>query len=548
MKILTKSFWTKFFIKTSQRFSPVFLSVVLLMLVLVYFFVYFTGGTQNAYLHAMYIPIVFISAVYGIKGGLVIGVIAGLLLGPIMPHDTTTIVMQDTINWVYRMLYFMGVGALVGFILDRVRYQFETIHELYTHATETGIPNYQMYLSKFDEHESDSADVSLTMLINNYEDIVVLIGREQYAELLKKIYAALIEVLDGAEIYQVDTRKLWIELSQKSFKNNYVKMLQRFEDETFVINDVPLYVDIAIGVYIGRTEDFSRLDAFRASEIAALHAKKNMLKYSIYQSDFSYPHHHLERLGSLPMAIKHNELYLLYHPIVDLKTDQVVAFEALIRWKKDGEVINPLEFIPLAEETKLIDSITEWIVKEVIADYPKLTSKNDVMININVSQRNLYNPSLIERIIELIKEENYKDKTIGIEMTESTVMLNLNLTRTLLTTLKEAGIPMAIDDFGTGYSTLSCLSELPIDRLKIDCDFVMRMFQDKGTESLVKMIINYAHELDIEVVAEGIETERLEKALKNLGCDFGQGFYYAKPLPIDEAKAFMIAYNNKKKS
>lgn len=547
MKLFSRSLWRSFFLKNTQRFSPVFISFTLLMIVLVYFLVYFTGGTQNAYLHAMYVPVVFISAVYGVKGGVIIGIIAGVLLGPLMPHDTVNMIMQDSVNWIYRMIYFIGVGALVGFILDRVRSQYDMIHDLYTHSTDTGLPNYQMYLSKYNEHDEDQADISLTFLINNYEDILVLVGRSHYAELLKKIYETLIAVLHESSIYQVDVCKLWIELSQKSFKNNYVKMLQKFEEETFIINGVPLFVDLSIGVYIGKSEDFSRLEAFRASEIAALYAKKNMLKYSIYQSDFSYPHYKLERLGALPRAIKNNELFLEYHPIVNLKTGQVSAFEALVRWRKDGEIISPLDFIPLAEETKLIDAITEWIVKQVIKDYALLTNENDVMVNINLSQRNLYNPSLIESIIENIKKENYKDKTIGVEMTESTVMLNLNLTRTLLTSLKDAGIPMAIDDFGTGYSTLACLSELPIDRLKIDRNFVARMFQDKGTEQLIQMIVNYAHELDIEVIAEGIETKNFEDALVNMGCDFGQGFYYAKPMTVEDAKVFMAKYNGKTK-
>ncbi len=523
----------------TQRYWALVLSA--LMLALVYLLVYATGGTHQAYLHAMYIPVVLIAVIFGLPGGVLVGVVAGVVLGPFMPLNVAEGVPQETVNWLFRSVYFIGVGALVGSIMDQARRQYRRIDELHTTNSETGLPNYQKYLTRFNENEIDEADVSISIIVNNYEDIVVLVGRAMYATLMQDIHRRVNNVIENYDVYQVDARKLWLETDNDTFKNRFNTLIELFAQAVFTINSVPMYVDISFGVYLKDDNDFTRLDAFRASEMAALHAKKNQLKYAIYQSDFAYPQHNLEQLGSLPLAIENGELFLEYQPIINLKNNDVVGLEALVRWNKDGEIIAPLDFIPLAEETKIIDSITDWIVTQVIEDYPNVTQGRDLIIHLNVSQRNLHNPVLIESMLDKIKKANYHRKAIGIEMTESTIMLNLNLSRALLETLRKEGIPMSIDDFGVGYSTFSCLYELPVERLKIDRQFVMDMFDNQGAKHLITVIIDFAHKLGIQVIAEGIETEKQERALKARGCDFGQGFYYAKPMSAKRFTAWLVA-------
>ncbi|MFW6319644.1 MAG: EAL domain-containing protein [Bacillota bacterium] len=503
-----------------------------------YILVYFTGGTQNAYLHTFYIPVVIGGLIFGSRGGLVTGIIAGVLLGPLMPFNTASGEMQPIFNWIYRMLIFMALGFLTGLVFDRVRRQYVTINRIYTHSLDTGIPNYYNYLTKFDENAYDEADVSLTIMINNYEDIVVLIGRENYAKILIDIHQELLKHFDNANIIQVDNRKFWIETDQNAFKSQFSQIIRRFDDMVFYSDDMPMFIEMSIGVYLS-DKTVTRLEAFKYSEIAALHAKREQLKYAIYQEDFEHTQRNLERLGALPLAVKNNELFLEYHPIVDLKTNEVTALEALVRWEKDGVLTPPLDFIPLAEETKIIDNITEWVFKQVIEENKRISEYKNLDININISQRNLYNPALVDRLIDMIKKENYQKNKIGIEMTESTLMLNLHLTKSLLETFKQNDVPLLIDDFGVGYSTMSTLSELPVHKIKIDRHFIDKMIKEDSTKKLVELIVNYAHVIGIEVVAEGTEDETYEALLKDVGCDYSQGFYYTKPLRVDNMIAWL---------
>ncbi|MFW5838622.1 MAG: EAL domain-containing protein [Bacillota bacterium] len=534
----------KIVLNQTKKTRLLYLIINGIILALCYIFVYFTGGTQHAYLHTFYIPVFIGSLMFGSRGGLLTGVIAGILLGPLMPLDTATRELQPVFNWLYRMLVFMGLGFLIGRVFDRIRHQYQTINRIYTHSLDTGIPNYYYYLTKFDENAYDDSDVSLTIMINNYEDLVVLIGRENYAKILIDVYQELSKHFSDAIIIQVDNRKFWIEVDQKTFKTEFSNLIRRFDDKIFYNNDMPMFIEMSIGVYLLDSK-VTRLEAFKYSEIAALHAKREQLKYAIYQEDFEHTQRNLERLGALPLAIINDELFLEYHPIVNLKTNKVVALEALIRWEKDGELIPPLDFITLAEETKIIDSLTEWVFKQVIKENKIISEYSNLNININISQRNLYNPALVDRLIDMIKKENYKKNKIGIEMTESTLMLNLHLTRSLLETFKLNDIPLLIDDFGVGYSTMSTLNELPVNKIKIDRQFVDKMMNEKAAKQLVQLIVNYAHVLNIEVVAEGIENAAYETTLKDIDCDYGQGFYYTKPLRVDKVIPWLKDHENK---
>jgi EAL domain-containing protein (putative c-di-GMP-specific phosphodiesterase class I) len=337
-----------------------------------------------------------------------------------------------------------------------------------------------------------------------------------------------------AKIFQSDYHKLWMILPLETYKESFQALLKYFDIGVHKHYQVDMYVDVSLGVFIGEDNElFTEIDALRASEIAAITAKTKKLRYAVYEESYSKKSLNLERLGALPDALKNNELFLEYHPIVDLNTKKVVGLEALIRWKHKDIIIPPLEFIPMVEETKMIDHITEWIAEKVANDYKEITKNRNIAVFINFSQRNLYNPSLIERFIDIIKKINQDQCAIGIEMTESTLMLNLQLTKSLLKSIKNHNAIITIDDFGTGYSNLFALNELPLDRIKVDRDLIGTLSTSAQTRQLIKMMIEYAHSLNIQVVAEGIEDPTLESLLKDMQCDYGQGYLYTKPLSKD---------------
>ena len=515
-------------------------AIIVLMLAAVYVFVYATGGTKNGYLHVMYVPVIVGGILYGWKGGIFVGIIGGVLLGPLMPLNTATEEMQSFYSWLMRLLFFSTAGGLVGFMFETIREKMKEVTKLYTHDLSTGIRTFNHYWQNNDPKRKRADRVAISFHINNYESLLVLLGSKEYAGLLENIHLRLKNFLPGgSNIYLVDRRLFWIETSKDDFKTIRDEFATTMEDEVIYSETVPLYLDFSIGVSIPDVKKMAS-ERFKESDIAALHAKRHGMTFAVYHDEHKKDALLIERLGALPSAIENNELFLVYQPIIDLKTDTVKGVEALVRWNHEGKVLTPDEFIPLAEETRLIDHITEWVLKSVLKDYD--THKEafeDVEMALNVSYRNLFNPSLIERMTSMIKAANLKPNKLHIEMTESSLMQNRTTTQAFLTSFRNEGVQTILDDFGTGYSSLSCLRDLPVDTVKIDREFTMNMHDDASMYDLIATIIDLAHKLNLKVIAEGVEDERVLKELKTLGCDLVQGYFYSKPQTIDNLVKFI---------
>jgi diguanylate cyclase (GGDEF)-like protein len=240
--------------------------------------------------------------------------------------------------------------------------------------------------------------------------------------------------------------------------------------------------------------------------------------------------------AELHLALKRNELVLLYQPIIDLNTGRLAGFEALVRWQHAQRgLIPPMDFIPIAEETGLIVPIGTWVVQEACRqgrEWLDQEGKSDLFISVNVSSRQLDGPALPEIVRQALREHRLTPEHLKLEITESAVMRDFELTMKLLKRLKEIGVGLSLDDFGTGYSSLSLLRRLPVDTLKVDRSFVTAMTVDASGVKMVEAILQLARLFDLKVVAEGIEHEEEEKLLKERGCEFGQGWRYGKPLTV----------------
>lgn len=239
--------------------------------------------------------------------------------------------------------------------------------------------------------------------------------------------------------------------------------------------------------------------------------------------------------AELHLALKREELLLLYQPIVDLNSGRLAGFEALVRWQHAQRgMISPMDFIPIAEETGLIIPIGTWVVQEACRqgrEWLDQEGNSDLFISVNVSSRQLDGPALPEIVRQALRQNRLAPSHLKLEITESAVMRDFELTMKLLKRLKEIGVGLSLDDFGTGYSSLSLLRRLPVDVLKVDRSFVTAMTTDVSGVKMVEAILQLARLFDLKVVAEGIEHEEEEKLLKERGCEFGQGWRYGKPLP-----------------
>lgn len=245
----------------------------------------------------------------------------------------------------------------------------------------------------------------------------------------------------------------------------------------------------------------------------------------------------------LKKAIRTGQLELRYQPILDLKRDTIVAAEALLRWNhpKLGTV-SPAEFIPIAEETGIIAPIGRWVIKEAVTQANIWRKKGYALdISINVSQRQLSNDKTFTAYIRDILEESLIDpEQVELEITES-VMENYEKISTVLNDLKQLGVKIALDDFGTGFSSLSFIKRLPIDTLKIDQSFIRELTVDQTDIAIIKSIIEIANQINLNIVAEGIETSEQMAILKKLNCSKGQGYLFSKPLSPKALENWMIS-------
>jgi EAL domain-containing protein (putative c-di-GMP-specific phosphodiesterase class I) len=242
----------------------------------------------------------------------------------------------------------------------------------------------------------------------------------------------------------------------------------------------------------------------------------------------------------LHQALEKQEFTLHYQPIVRLATGRVHGFEALVRWQKPGQgFVSPAQFIPIAEETGLIIPLGGWVLNEACRQMRQWQEQfpdyGPLSISVNLSGKEFLQPNLVTRIDRVLQDTGLPAACLKLEITESVIMDNASEAATMLEQLRALGAQISIDDFGTGYCSLSYLHTFPLDVLKVDQSFVSRMSDAPTTAEIVRTIVVLAHNLGLEVVAEGVETAAVAERLAALGCEYAQGYYYSRPLTAEQA-------------
>jgi EAL domain-containing protein (putative c-di-GMP-specific phosphodiesterase class I) len=251
----------------------------------------------------------------------------------------------------------------------------------------------------------------------------------------------------------------------------------------------------------------------------------------------------------LRKAFEQGQLEVHYQPQLDLKTNQIVSTEALLRWyHPEKGWISPVEFIPLAEETGLIVSIGEWVLQEACKQTKMWRDKGlDISVSINLSNRQLFMDDIVDMVIMTLQKSRLDPIYLCLEITESLAIMNMEDTLTKLKQLADFGVSLSLDDFGTGYSSLSYLSTLPINELKIDKSFIQEIIYEGPKKEIVKSMYNIAQSMDMKVVAEGVENEQQFQIIRSLGFDLLQGYYLGKAMSADEVEAKILEKNSIKK-
>jgi diguanylate cyclase (GGDEF)-like protein/PAS domain S-box-containing protein len=315
------------------------------------------------------------------------------------------------------------------------------------------------------------------------------------------------------------------------------------EHEVFTAASIGIVTDVHI--YLENSDDPTG-DLMRNADIAMYRAKnQGKGRYEIFNAEMYTQVKALLQLETeLQRALTNHELRVYYQPIVQLSTRQIVGFEALVRWQHPQRgLIAPAEFIPVAEETGLIVLIDWWVLGEACSQIlewqNKYASGNPFTISVNVSSQQFAQPSLVEQIEKTLQSTGLSAESLKLEITESAIVHNTDSATAILSQLKALGIQLYIDDFGTGYSSLSYLHQFPIDVMKIDRSFVSSASDDTDRLEIARAISMLAHNLGMEVVAEGVETEEQAERIENLQCRYGQGYYFYRPLDSKAAEALI---------
>ena len=449
----------------------------------------------------------------------------------------------------------IGLRGSARDITQRKIAEEQLLHDA-MHDGLTGLANRSLFMDHLGlaiERASRDSGFGFAVLFLDFDRFKVIndsLGHSQGDNLLKLIAERLRSSLrPGDLVARLGGDEFTILINGLKGENDISKIVGRFQTDIampFDLGGRQVYVTASIGVALSISGYQNPEDMLRDADTAMYRAKaKGSSQYQVF--DQSMHEHALKQLQletEMREAIERQEFCLHYQPIMDLKRNSLVGFEALVRWKHPVRgMVPPMEFIPAAEESGLILPLSKWILqescKQLVRWQVEYDAAAELVVSVNLSSRQFAQPDLAAEMVSTLKETGLAVRCLKLEITETHLMDNSEAV-IVLKQLRELGIDLSIDDFGTGYSSLSYLHRLPVTDLKIDRSFVMRMSESSEHAEIVSTIIKLAHSLKLRSVAEGIETAEQHKQLTDLGCEFGQGYYFARPLEPHAAKELII--------
>ncbi|HEX8853774.1 MAG TPA: EAL domain-containing protein, partial [Pyrinomonadaceae bacterium] len=325
--------------------------------------------------------------------------------------------------------------------------------------------------------------------------------------------------------------------------------LQKEVSLPFNLNGHEVFTTVSIGIALSTTGYERPEEVLRDADTAMYRAKtQGKARHEVFDKAMHARALNLLQLETdLRRAVEREEFFLHYQPIVSLETGLIRGFEALVRWQHpERGPVSPIDFIPVAEETGLIIPIGEWVLAEACREVKRwqamFPSYPPLQISVNISGKQLMKSDLIEQVRRVLHETGIEARALKLEITESIMMENIESAISILNHLRALGVELSIDDFGTGYSSLSYLHRFPVSTLKIDRSFVGRMDGNNENAEIVRTIVMLARNLDMDVIAEGVETESQVTQLRALRCEYGQGYHFSKP--VDGAGVAALLTNN----
>jgi diguanylate cyclase (GGDEF)-like protein/PAS domain S-box-containing protein len=444
-------------------------------------------------------------------------------------------------------------------VSERKRFQAQLEHQA-LHDALTGLPNRTLFINRL-EHalartvRSQKRFAVLFVDLDRFKLVNDSLGHESGDTLLKEVADRLKNTLRLEDtVARLGGDEFTILLEDIFHEDEIVRLAERIIqllEKPFTVSGQDVYISASIGICFGGPGQGTPLELLRDADTAMYKAKKQgKARVEIFDAEIASEAAAQLRLETdLRRALERsdteaNEFRVYYQPLVDLKTSKVVRLEALVRWEHPTlGFLPPARFIPLAEDTGLILPLGRWVLKmacqQAAAWHADATTPTPPGIAVNLSPRQFLQPHLVEEVRTILEQTGLEPKQLELEITERIIMEHGETTTDTLAQLKALGVQLAIDDFGSGYSSLDYLKRFPVDTLKIDRAFIRDLASNEVDIAIVGAVTTMAQALGSQVVAEGIETASQASKLRNLGCDTGQGYYFAKPMPYQEIMRFI---------
>lgn len=438
-------------------------------------------------------------------------------------------------------------------VQEKLRLQKEKLHYQAHHDHLTGLPNRTLFLDRLEQaikknHRLKTKVALLFIDLDRFKEINDSMGHDAGDQVLKILSKRLKTRIRSCDtLTRLGGDEFTIIMDNIHDSDMVVDIIQKIlscTNETIKVNSQNLYITLSIGVSIFPDDGICVEALLKNADAAMYKAKDNGRNtYEFYTMEMTIKA--VERVvmeANLRQAIERNELYLNYQPQYDAHNEQLIGMEALIRWNnRDEGLVSPDKFIPFAEETGLIVEIDRWVMNTSMKQFSQWYQEglNPGMLSINLAMKQLQQRDCIPFIKSLLKKYNFSENWLEFEITEGRIMKDPESAIKTLTQIKELGISLAIDDFGTGYSSLSYLKRLPIDTLKIDRAFVMELPHDEEDEAISKAIIALGKSLNLNLIAEGVETREQKEFLLEHGCQWIQGYYYSRPLSANDMQEYL---------
>lgn len=467
----------------------------------------------------------------------------------------------ESLNKWYSISIYCSEESSFAFVFSDIsekKHAEENVMRLAYYDVLTGLPNSKQLDDKIREAISDSIIFNkqfgvMFIDITNFKKINNTLGHRTGDAMLIQIAGRLKGITGNHDVVaKLGGDKFVIlhtnadeETSVVNLANKIIAVLK----EPFTFKEHEFFIEVNIGISMFPSDADNMHTLKRNADTAMFIAKNSPGKrYLFHTKDMN--EHALRNLileADLRKALQRNELSLHYQPLVDIENGNIIAFEALLRWMHPTNgPISPAEFIPIAEENGLIVAIGEWVLRAAACKCKEwqINGYDDIYISVNVSIHQLQQEDFIEKVSHILQETELDPKFLRLEITESVYMQHIDKILNTLMQLKHMGLTLSLDDFGTGYSSLNYLNRLPINTLKIDKSFIQNMDSKKDYAILTKAIIKMAHSLNLDVVAEGVETDEELNLLKEHKCDKIQGYLFSKPIPPEAVDDILIIKRN----